>query len=337
MTHQRLRARACGLLVVAGLSFASLQADAATPLADSLKGDAKASFDAGNLLYENHDYAGAATKYRAAYASSHDARLLWNMATCEKELHHYARTASLVERFLREAKPLVSPEFVGQAKATLEALRSLYSPVSLTVVPAGTHVLVDGEDVGEAPFSAPVPVDLGKHIVRAEHPGFVPSETPIDVAGQSPMSLELTLKSIADQASPTGNTTEPPPTGDGHKRWSTGRIVTVSALSAGAVVGGVLFFVFHGKAQTNVDDAKALLNGGSCLGVTSPECTKAASLKDDRDSNVTLSSVSLIAGGAFAAGAVATAFLWPKGSSESARLTPMVAPGYGGASFSGKF
>jgi hypothetical protein len=192
-----------------GLSFASARVDAATPLAESLKGDAKAAFDAGNLLYENHDYAGAATKYRAAYAASHDARLLWNMATCEKELRHYARTAALVERFLHDAKPLVSPEFAGQAKLTLDALRSFYSPVSLVVAPAGTHVLVDGEDVGEAPFTAPVPVDLGKHVVRAEHPGFVPSETPIDVVGQSPMSLELTLKAIVDEATLTVSPSEP--------------------------------------------------------------------------------------------------------------------------------
>ena len=71
--------------------------------------------------------------------------------------------------------------------------------------------------------------------------------------------------------------------------------------------------------------------------MTNDTCTKAASLKDDRDSNVTLSTVSLVAGGVFAAGAITAAVLWPKRSSESARITPIVAPGYGGASFVGSF
>jgi hypothetical protein len=71
--------------------------------------------------------------------------------------------------------------------------------------------------------------------------------------------------------------------------------------------------------------------------VTSKECTEAASLKDERDSNVTLSTVSLVAGGVFAAGAIAAAVLWPKSSKETARLTPVVAPGYGGASFVSRF
>ena len=111
----------------------------------------------------------------------------------------------------------------------------------------------------------------------------------------------------------------------------------MSALTAGAIAGGVLFVVFHGNAEGNVDDANALLGGGSCVGVTSDACTKAASLKDDRDLNVTLSTVSLIAGGAFAAVAIGSIILWPKSSKEQARITPIVAPGYGGASFVGRF
>ena len=135
-----------------------------------------------------------------------------------------------------------------------------------------------------------------------------------------------------------GPVTEPPHEPGGKSGWSTGRIVTVSALSAGAIAGGVLAIVFHGAAQNNVDEAKGLLNGGSCIGVTNEQCTRAASLKDDRDSNVTLTTVSLIAGGTLAVGAVAAAVLWPKGSKEAAaRFTPMVAPGYGGASFGGTF
>ena len=56
-----------------------------------------------------------------------------------------------------------------------------------------------------------------------------------------------------------------------------------------------------------------------------------------RASALTVLAVSLVAGGAFAVGAVAAAVLWPKSSKESARLVPNVAPGLAGASFVGSF
>jgi hypothetical protein len=47
--------------------------------------------------------------------------------------------------------------------------------------------------------------------------------------------------------------------------------------------------------------------------------------------------VSLVAGGVLAAGAITAAVFWPKHSKEVARMTPIAAPGYGGASFTGSF
>jgi hypothetical protein len=190
----RVKAAAIALL----LTFASHSAAAdPPPLASSLTGGAKAAYDAGKLLYDDKDYAGASTKYRAAYGASHDARLLWNIATCEKELRHYAQTAGLIERFIHDAPALVSPEYLAQARVTLAALRGFYSPVTFSVQPAGTHLFVDGEDVGVAPIPGPLPVDLGKHAVRAEHEGFLPFETALDVAGQNEMRLDVALVELS--------------------------------------------------------------------------------------------------------------------------------------------
>ena len=60
-------------------------------LSESLSGAAKAEYDAGKLLYQDGDYAGAQLKFRAAYETSKDPRLLWNMAAAEKNLRHYAQ------------------------------------------------------------------------------------------------------------------------------------------------------------------------------------------------------------------------------------------------------
>jgi hypothetical protein len=109
--------------------------------------------------------------------------------------------------------------------------------------------------------------------------------------------------------------------------------VLVAGLGAGAVAGAVAAVVFHGSATSAVDDAKALPPTGDCRGSTSPDCRRAADLESDRDKADTLTTVSLVATGAFAAGAIAVALLVPWHRSESARVTPVVGPGYGGASF----
>jgi hypothetical protein len=194
--------------------------------------------------------------------------------------------------------------------------------------PSSARVTVDGKPV-DLTQREPVPVAPGRHTVEAAFEGRLKSVVVECLPGNI---TSAKLDFVAGDASyPHG---DEPRHGSS---WSTGKIVTVSALAAGAVAGGVLFFVFQGSAQSNVDEAKSLLGGGSCVGVTSDACSKAATLKDDRDSNVTLSTVSLVAGGVLAAGAVAAVVFWPKTSREHARITPIVAPGYGGAAFVGRF
>jgi hypothetical protein len=197
--HFRTRVTTLATLLALALVSGSASADP-TPLADSLTGDAKASYESARLLYEVKDYAGAATKYRSAYGESHDPRLLWNIATCERALRHYARTATLIEQFIASAAPLMSADFVAQARSTLAALREFYSPLQLDVRPAGTHVFVDGEEVGTAPLTAPVRVDLGKHTLRGTHDGFTPFESVLDVAGQNEMRVPITLLELSTTA-----------------------------------------------------------------------------------------------------------------------------------------
>jgi hypothetical protein len=188
------------LALVLASASAPARADAPAPLSKTLTGDAKAAYEAGKLLFDDHDYAGAATKYGAAYDASHDPRILWSMAACEKEMRHYARASTLVARFLKDAGPLVTPEFLAQARATQDALRSFFSPVRINVQPAGALVVIDGEARGRAPFAEPVPVDLGKHLLRVEMAGYAPYDAPIEVVGQSAMTVDVALRIVATEA-----------------------------------------------------------------------------------------------------------------------------------------
>jgi len=167
------------------------------PLAETLHGEAKAAYDSGRLLFEDGDSSGALAKFSHAYDLSHDPRLLWNMATCEKELRHYARASTLVARYLKEGDSGISPEQRRSALDTQNALRAFYVKVELKGAPAGATVLVDGSRAGQVPLGEPLLLDLGTRTLRVEQPGFEPSESTLEVAGGGELEVTVTLKRSA--------------------------------------------------------------------------------------------------------------------------------------------
>ncbi len=197
LSHLRSRllvASFAGLLLA--LPVAAEGAEPA-PLAQSLTGEAKAAYDSGRLLFEDGDGPGALAKFSHSYGLSHDARLLWNMAACEKELRHYARAATLIGRYLKEGGDGISAEQRQSALDTQTALRAFYVNLKLNGVPDGAAVLVDGTQVARAPFPEPLPVDLGTRTVRVEQPGFEPFESKLEVAGGGELEVTVTLKRLA--------------------------------------------------------------------------------------------------------------------------------------------
>jgi hypothetical protein len=191
MRHIVLSCACAATLLAVRPSFA--QATPA-PLAQSLTGDAKAEYDAGKNLFEIGDFGGALLKFRHAFELSKEPRLLWNMAACEKELHHYARAVTFVERYLREAGDRITPQTRASATATMDALRSLYSRATLAGVPDGAQVSVDGENAGTTPLPSPLPLDVGSHKIRVDHPDYEPFETSAnDITGGGDLIIQVSM------------------------------------------------------------------------------------------------------------------------------------------------
>jgi hypothetical protein len=199
------RRRDFGLLLASVLPFSaiatsvSVPSQAATPasLSEGLTGDAKAAYAAGILLFKNGDAEGALTKFRRAFELSRDVRLLWNMSICEKTLRHYGKAYALLSRYLKDGGATLPADDVNAAKDALVALRSFYSLVTPRVQPAGARLFVDGEAVGVAPFAEGIAVDLGRHLLRAEAPGYEAAEQPIEVPGATDLVVTFDLKAIA--------------------------------------------------------------------------------------------------------------------------------------------
>ena len=253
--------------------------------------------------------------------------VLYNLARAEQLTGHDLEALEHFKLFMRVSATDVKITDAMREKAKQNAAELAVKVGQVDIdVPSTARVSIDGKPLEETP-KEPVPVQPGRHRIEATFEGKLKSVT-VECAAGGVVKAKIDFDSPVD-----GPPAEPSRTAP----WTTPRIVTVGALSAAAITGGILFFVFRGKAQGKVDDAKALLQGTSCLEVTTDDCTTATSLKKSRDKFVTVSTVSIVAGGAFAAGAVAAALFWPKSSKESARIVPNVAPGHAGATFVGSF
>jgi hypothetical protein len=299
---------------------------------DARKAEAQARFNEGLALADSGKWEEARLKFLQAVSLLPVASTLFNLANVEARTGHDVDAIEHYRAFLQlaETDPRITDQQRERAKQVINDLLKKVGQIDIRAG-QGATISVDGKALA-APPTEPVPVTPGRHVVEASRSGTVRSAVVEPRAGE----VATVKLDFADTGA------APPPgagSGDGPTpSWSTTRIVTVGALATVAVTGGVLSLVFRGNAQDNVDAAQERLQGRSCLDVTGPNCTAARKLKDDRDSNVTLSTVSLIGGATFAAAAIALSIVWPKSEErKAARLVPVGSVGYGGLSLVGHF
>ena len=182
------------LALAAAAARPAFAAGPARPLSQSLTGAAKQDYDTGKLLASDGDYAGAALKFQSAYDQSHDARLLWNVAFCEKQLRHYARVLALLHRFEAEGGSLLTAKDRHDARELASALQPFTTTVKIAVNEDGAEVFVDDERVGASPLAAPIVVDIGTHRFRATKPGFLDAASTSSIGGGVDLPIALKLE-----------------------------------------------------------------------------------------------------------------------------------------------
>jgi hypothetical protein len=163
------------------------------PLGQSLPADAKRDYDAGRLLFEDGDFATALLKYRAAYDTTHDARLLWDVAVCQKSLRHYTEALATLTRYLAEGGDLLAAQDRKDAQDLSRALRPFTTAETIRVNEPGAEVSVDGQVVGTSPLEAPVTLDIGMRRVRVSKEGFRTWDQPVPVGGSASTTLDVRI------------------------------------------------------------------------------------------------------------------------------------------------
>jgi hypothetical protein len=169
----------------------------AKPLAQSLTGGAKRDYDAGKMLFDDGDYATALLKYQAAYDATHDVRLLWDVAVCEKSLRHYATTLATLARYQAEGGDLLTPGDRHDAQELSRAIAPFTSAQTVNVSEDGAEVWIDGQLVGRSPLPAPVVLDLGTRHVRIVKDGFRPWSRDMPVGGSASTAVAALLEKQA--------------------------------------------------------------------------------------------------------------------------------------------
>lgn len=164
------------------------------PLATSLTGEAAREYQAGRILFEDGDYAGASVKFQRAYEHSRDPRMHWNVATCEKNLRHYAAVLHWLERYLREAGGTMTPAHRAEVDQVVATVQTLISKVRVTVDQPGVSIYVDEVLAGTSPLAAPLRLDLGRRAFRFSKPGFKDERFEQDFAGGSEVMFNVVMK-----------------------------------------------------------------------------------------------------------------------------------------------
>lgn len=215
-----MRSRFLPFLLMAGLTLAPLPADAqqkpkkeakkteapakpappAIPtLSESLTGTAKTGYEAGRVLFQDGDYAGAALKFQKAYAASKDARLLWNVAAAEKNLRHYSKVITALEQYLAEGGDKLTDQDRADAKQLVETVAAFVGSLEMTVDQPDAEISIDGEPTGKSPLSGPVRLDHGAHVVSVKKQGFEDYSVRPTIGGGETQTLKVVLKAIVHQ------------------------------------------------------------------------------------------------------------------------------------------
>lgn len=165
----------------------------------ALQADARARFDEGTRLYRTKKLVDAREAFLAAFSSSNEPRVLFNVAVCEKALGRYARAIATIERSLRLVDRSLHPDYVERATASIEALGKYVAKVQLNANVGDVSFIVDGELVTDNP----VVLESGEHVVQAKKEGFDSVSKKVAVTAGEPQTATFELSRMSQASSVT--------------------------------------------------------------------------------------------------------------------------------------
>ncbi|MDD5307650.1 MAG: tetratricopeptide repeat protein [Deltaproteobacteria bacterium] len=185
-------------------------------------GEAKAAFEKGKALFHEGKYTEAAGAFREADRLKPTWKLLYNIGQCEAARKAYGQAIEAFERYLAEGGDVVEPERRDAVLAELDRMRKMVGGVKVKA-PAGTQVLIDGEERGRAPLGSDIAVTAGvEHDIRLVKDGKELLAVKQSVRGGAVIEVEATepkaepaVASVAQPEPESGKNLSPGPSPSG--------------------------------------------------------------------------------------------------------------------------
>jgi hypothetical protein len=151
--------------------------------------EADRHFKSGVAFFNEAKYSEALAEFERAYEIAPHPLVLYNIASCHRELSHYGDAVKFYRQFLTEGKAAkVAASKLKTAQADLDGLLARVATVKVTVTPADAQLTVD-----DAPGSPEMLLAPGEHKVVAKAPGHKDEEKTVRVASGDLVEISLTL------------------------------------------------------------------------------------------------------------------------------------------------
>jgi Tfp pilus assembly protein PilF len=198
--------------------------------------EADRHFKSGVALYKEAKYAEALAEFERAYEIAPHPLVLYNIATCHRELSHYGEAVKYYQRFLSEGKDKVAPARLKEAQTELDGVLARIARLTVTIKGGeGATVILDGNELGTMPIEGPLIVPPGEHRIVVRAPGKNDAERSLRVASGDEVEVTLQLTD-APKAPPveslqTEREAGPPPPPPGPKHFQLGAAVGTNLLN----------------------------------------------------------------------------------------------------------
>jgi hypothetical protein len=131
----------------------------------------------GVRSFRDGRYADAIRYFHAAYRLGGPSSELWNIARCREHMDDAEGAAEAIEQYLAQRD--LGPQDRADAERELGALRSRSSMLTVTTVPAGAVVTLDGRQAaGPTPLS--LEIRPGAHTLSVHRDGYATETRPLE-------------------------------------------------------------------------------------------------------------------------------------------------------------
>lgn len=286
--HSRRGPRAAAAAIVAALVASHAPWVGAQSASNSAA--AQALFEEARKLMAAGNVAEACPKLEESQRLDPGTGTLLNLAKCYEQSDRLASAWNTYLEAAASAKEARNKPRESEARRRSEALRPRLSTLAITVGASaqgtpGLEITRDGEVVGPAQWSLPIPADAGEHVIEAKAPSHLTFRKTVVVARDAE-ALVVDIPELTKEAPPPTATaapvTAPPPRAATHSdsgtRARTQRTLAIVAGGLG-VVGVGLGTAFGIQSKTHHDEAEKYCDGSVCTdarGVSAGEDAYAA-------------------------------------------------------------